>query len=164
MKTFHTALAAFLFLFAFSCTKENAGNSSAQSKKTSVSSSQSSDAESAMDANEHLVITGSWILYYSWYCTGVYSSTSLEVHHNNTWETGTGYTGAWVLGRSIFMRKYDNSFSTVYSGLVCSKQRISGIMTTWDGNQGCFYMVPATDSKFKGETNGTLDESGKPLK
>jgi hypothetical protein len=163
MKTkIQTAFVAILFLFSISCTKENASSSSAQSKQSSVSSSKSSDAEEqSLDDEVDFVVTGNWILYYDWYCSGEHYSTTLNVYPDGTWETGSGYTGHWVKGRRIFMRKYDG-LETVYSGIVRSNKKISGIMTTWDGTQGCFYMVPSTDPNFKGEfKKGSRDESGR---
>ncbi|HYK45794.1 MAG TPA: hypothetical protein VEV83_11530 [Parafilimonas sp.] len=160
MKQIQTTVVALLLVLAFSCSKDNNSGASGQSGQSSASSSISSDAQESIDQDVDVPVTGNWILYYDWLCSGLYSAVALDVYANGTWHTGSGYTGEWVEGRRIFMRKYDG-FETVYSGIIRSEKKISGIMTTWDGTHGCFYMVPATDPKFKAEINGSRDESGK---
>lgn len=88
----------------------------------------------------------------------------MKVESGGSWAMPKfNYTGEWVTGRKIFMFTFDNTLTT-YLGVICDKE-IRGIMTTWNGLQGCFYMKPYEANNLKQEEDitgtGTLDVSGK---
>ena len=84
-------------------------------------------------------VEGNWTLFYDWNCDGSYSSTSMTVNANGTWTLGEGYDGQWVQVAGMFMFTFNNS-ETTYAGVVASKS-ITGIMATFSGLYGCFYML-----------------------
>jgi hypothetical protein len=157
-----TQLVIILLIAAISCTKE----SDNISPTTRVATQNSSDAlaESLDNDVTQLTIVGKWILFYDWNCDGKYYSTTMKVESGGSWAMPKfNYTGEWVTGRRIFMFTFDNTLTT-YSGVICDKE-IRGIMTTWSGLQGCFYMKPYEANNLKQEEDatetGTFDVSGK---
>ncbi|WP_420208948.1 hypothetical protein [Candidatus Electronema sp. JC] len=85
-----------------------------------------------------MAVTGKWTLFYDWHCDGSYSSVTMDIKADGTWSDGH-YNGLWVQVTGMFMFTFNNS-ETTYSGNLASKS-ITGIMTTFSGLQGCFYML-----------------------
>lgn len=85
-----------------------------------------------------MAVTGNWTLFYDWSCDGSYSKSTINVNANGTW-SGGGYTGLWVQVAGMFLYTFNNS-ETTYAGNLASKS-ITGIMTTFSGLKGCFYML-----------------------
>lgn len=158
MKTkMQTGLVAMLFLFAFiACKKEAAtsNNQAATTAKTHESSAvETTDGAASFDA------TGEWILYYDWGCTGYYNSAYMTVNADGTWTNSEGYTGPWVDGRCLFLFTFDG-YETTYTGTE-RLHNIVGIMTTFYGSQGCFYMEPYTGGAKTGNKQpGSSDSKG----
>lgn len=86
-----------------------------------------------------MAITGDWTIFYDWACDGSYSSTSIAVNTNGTFKTGEGSLGTWVQTAGMLTFQFDKS-KTTYSGNWASKS-ITGIMSTFSGSNGCFYML-----------------------
>jgi hypothetical protein len=155
-----TRLVTVLLIVAISCTKESDNMSS----PATATNRESNDvvAESLDNDMNYVPVVGKWTLYYDWNCDGKYYSTTMKVESGGSWAMPKfNYTGDWVKGRRIFMFTFDNTLTT-YSGVIFDRE-IRGIMTTWSGLQGCFYMKPYEANNLKQEENitGTLDVSGK---
>ena len=84
---------------------------------------------------------GNWTLFYDWGCSGSYGSTTMTVNGNGTWSNGQGYTGLWVEVAGMFLFKFNNSSTTYASNM--ADLSATGIMTTFGGLSGCFYMLEA---------------------
>lgn len=85
-----------------------------------------------------MAVTGDWTLFYDWSCDGSYSTMAMKVNAGGTW-TGGGFAGVWVQVAGMFMFTF-NGIDTTYAGNLASKS-ITGIMTTFVGLNGCFYML-----------------------
>jgi len=119
-------------------------------------------AESLDNATNGLPVAGKWILHFDWFCDGNSGSTNMIVNSDGSWRMPHfDYTGQWVKGRRIFLFTFDG-IGTTYSGVICDN-KIKGIMTSWDGIQGCFYMEPveANNLKLEEHLSETLDAGGK---
>ncbi|WNG39071.1 hypothetical protein F0U60_39790 [Archangium minus] len=84
-------------------------------------------------------VPGNWTLFYDWYSDGSYSSVPMTVNANGTFTMGGGLGGLWVQSAGMFMFTFDNS-ETTYAGNLASKS-ITGIMSTFAGLNGSFYML-----------------------
>jgi hypothetical protein len=144
--------AGFVFILLFLsiyCTKENSSPLPSQTSKALTSlSADESVADEGISAN----ILGSWIIHYSWGCTGSYNTTSFNVFSNGTFSDGFGFTGQWVKSSQLFMFHFDGQ-NTCYSGRILNKQ-VNGISATFNvpNSKGCFFMTrPATNTHIKEE-------------
>jgi hypothetical protein len=106
-------------------------------------------------------VTGNWTLYYDWGCTGSYGSTSMTINANGTWTNGQGFSGVWVQAAGMLTFKFNN-INTTYSGNLASKS-VTGIESTFGGENGCFYLLQAGAPTAMEETRekGKPDSSGK---
>jgi hypothetical protein len=107
-----------------------------------------------------MAVAGEWTLFYDWGCDGGYGSSSMTVNTDGTWSNGEGFRGRWAEGAGMFMFKFDG-IDTTYAGNHAS-QSITGISSTFDGLDGCFYMlqkgVPVTFTE--GRARGKADSAG----
>jgi hypothetical protein len=85
-------------------------------------------------------VPGSWTLAFDWDCNGTYRTTPVNLHANGTFDTGGSNVGNWVQQAGMLTFQFDNSLHTTYSGNLASKS-ITGIQSTFDGLNGCFYML-----------------------
>jgi hypothetical protein len=108
-----------------------------------------------------VAIAGNWTLFYDWGCDGSYSSTSMTVNADGTWTSGEGYSGLWVQVAGMFMFTFNN-LETTYAGVLASMS-ITGIMTTFSGLTGCFYMLQqgVPTAFVDRRATGKADASGK---
>jgi hypothetical protein len=88
-----------------------------------------------------MAFPGNWTLYYDWGCDGSYSSTPMTVAAPGTWTNGEGGTGHWIQAAGMITFQF-NGLKTTYSGNLASKS-VTGIMSTFGGSNGCFYMLQA---------------------
>ena len=107
-----------------------------------------------------MAITGEWTLFYDWNCDGSYSTGPITLNPNGTFTQGT-YTGTWVQVAGMLTFQFKGS-STTYSGNWASKS-ITGIMSTFSGLNGCYYMLQsgAPQSFEAKQVAGKLDAAGK---
>jgi len=107
-----------------------------------------------------MAVTGNWTLFYDWDSNGTYNSASMTVNVGGTFSTGS-YTGQWIQVAGMFMFTI-NSSETTYAGNLASKS-ITGIMTTFTGSTGSFYMLQegAPTSLTARTTTPQRDEAGK---
>ena len=96
-----------------------------------------------------MAVSGTWTLYYSWGCSGIYSSASMTFSGNGTWTSSKGYGGKWAEVAGMFMFNID-FYETTYSGNLAGSS-VTGIMATWSGPTGCFYMLEAGTPTDRGE-------------
>ena len=85
-----------------------------------------------------MAIPGSWTLFYDWGCDGSYSSAPITFNAGGTLSCPP-YTGLWVQVAGMLLFTFNNS-ETTYAGNWGSKC-VNGIMTTFAGLNGCFYML-----------------------
>jgi hypothetical protein len=108
-----------------------------------------------------VAMEGTWTLFYDWDCDGSYSSASMTLSANGTWTSSEGYSGPWVQVGGMFIFTFDSS-KTTYAGNVASKS-VTGVMTTFSGLNGCFYMLQqGVPTAFAAQrAAGKADASGK---
>lgn len=105
-------------------------------------------------------IQGNWTLYYSWGCTGSYTSTSITFNSDGTYKDGQGNSGRWmqVSGTVVFI--YNSGSTPSYAGNVVSSA-MTGMIATPSGSTGCWYALSQSLSQAKLEKgSGALDASG----
>jgi hypothetical protein len=107
---------------------------------------------------EAMTFPGNWTLYYDWGCGGNYGSTPMTVAAGGTWTNGQGYNGQWVAAAGMITFQFNGS-KTTYSGNLASKS-VTGIMSTFSGTNGCFYMLQAGAATVE-HVKGKLDADGK---
>lgn len=140
-KSMLTGSVIFLLLITFSCTKENTSNTAQMTSQTSDEVTQSANVSNDLN------VEGEWLWYYDWYCDGYYGVTTLSLHSDGTWSAGEGSTGHWSKKYGILIIDFDGGYSTIYAGNVYP-HAIRGTMTTFiKGQEGCFWMEPASSSK-----------------
>ncbi|MCI5211385.1 MAG: hypothetical protein D3910_21960, partial [Candidatus Electrothrix sp. ATG2] len=117
-------------------------------------------------------VVGEWDVWYDWYCDGGPWMVQYQVNNDHTFSTGEGYDGTWALsGQQI---TFDYGTGTIYVGTFnASCSSISGTMTAYTGNTGCFTasransettMKKTSNLKRSSEDNTEpLDSSGKRL-
>ncbi len=86
-----------------------------------------------------MAVTGNWTLFYDWNCDGTYSTVPMTFAANGTWTSSGSYKGPWVQVAGMLMFTFDGS-DTTYAGNLASKSN-TGIMSTFSGLNGCFYML-----------------------
>jgi len=108
-----------------------------------------------------MAVPGSWTLFYDWGCGGNYGTTPMTINANGTWSNGQGYTGAWAQSAGMLIFQFNNS-KTTYGGNLASKS-VTGIMSTFAGGNGCFYMLEAGAPTAHADAlaKGKADSSGK---
>lgn len=84
-------------------------------------------------------IPGTWTLHYSWGCVGSYSQTDVIFNANGTFSSSP-YTGKWVQTDGDLLFRFDQAPNTVYGGSGVGSA-ITGIMSTFQGSNGCWYAV-----------------------
>ena len=107
-------------------------------------------------------IPGNWTLFYDWGCDGGYGTASMIINPDGTWTMpGSPYNGPWVAVAGMLMFTF-NGFETTYAGNLAS-QSITGTSTTFQGLNGCFYMlqegVPTTFATARAA--GKTDPAGR---
>jgi len=154
-----TGLAFILLLVAFSCTKENDNSpfSSSGSSKALTSTS----ADEAVVAAPDISWTGSWVLHYSWGCTGSFGTTTIKFNSNGTFSTGSGNTGHYVSSAIIILWKYD-SYNTSYAIRV-NKTEYTGIAGDFANQiKGCAFLTkPGALTEPSNQLKGQPDDAGK---
>jgi len=151
-----TGFVIFLLLLTFSCTKENTNGTASVRSQTSDELKQSGNDEN------NLNVAGEWLWYFDWYCDGYYGVTTLSLHDDGTWSNGEGLTGRWSKRLGIFILNFDDGYSTIYAGNVYP-HAIRGQMTTFiKGQEGCFWMEPASSSKsgVTAQKDSDMDAAG----
>ena len=84
-------------------------------------------------------VLGNWTLFYDWDCDGSYNSTPMTINANETFTTGEKLNGRWTQVAGMLLFTFNNTEAT-YAGNLASRA-ITGISTTFDGTNGCFYML-----------------------
>ncbi len=86
-----------------------------------------------------VAISGTWVLHYSWGCTGNYGRTSFDFRAEGTF-SGGGFSGSWrQLDGTLLLRFADGPAQ--YGGTVTGRVG-TGAMSTFDGSlNGCWYLI-----------------------
>ena len=85
-------------------------------------------------------------LHYDWNCDGSYSSVGITFNNDGTFATGS--SGKWVEIEDFILWQY-NSSNTTYVGNTSGKTK-AGIMSTFSGLEGCWYVVEDTSLLLNG--------------
>ena len=86
-------------------------------------------------------VPGNWTLFYDWGCGGAYDSTSMTINADGTFTDGQGDSGVWIQAAGMLTFKFNN-FTTTYSGNLADLS-VTGIQSTFEGLNGCFYLLEA---------------------
>jgi len=106
-----------------------------------------------------MAIAGNWQIHFDWNSTGTYSSVGITFNPGGTWTAGI-FNGHWVELNGEMIFNFNNA-STVYSGNVSGGAAV-GIMATFSGSTGCWYMVRQGSQNAATKAAGPrLDLSGK---
>ena len=81
--------------------------------------------------------TGAWVLHYSWGCTASYAQISVTLNGDGTF-TGAE-SGRWRLRDGTLQLSFDDG-PAKYGGTIDGNVA-SGAMSTFDGLNGCWYLV-----------------------
>ncbi|MGQ1838469.1 hypothetical protein ACT4S2_08430 [Kocuria turfanensis] len=86
-----------------------------------------------------MAISGTWVLHYSWGCTGNYGRASFDFRAEGTF-SGGGFSGSWrQLDGTLLLRFADGPAQ--YGGTVTGRVG-TGAMSTFDGSlNGCWYLI-----------------------
>lgn len=86
-----------------------------------------------------MTISGTWVLHYSWGCTGEHGRTSLDFRADGTF-SGGGFSGSWRQQDGTLLLRFADG-PAQYGGTV-SGHVGTGAMSTFDGSlSGCWYLV-----------------------
>ncbi|MFL6231896.1 MAG: hypothetical protein ACJ76N_02060 [Thermoanaerobaculia bacterium] len=107
-----------------------------------------------------MAIPGNWQIHFDWGCTGTYLSVGITFDPGGTWNSGI-FNGQWVElnGEVIFNFV---GLATVYAGNVSGGAAV-GIMSTFSGSNGCWYMVKQDVPAAKAAAP-SHDLAGKPAR
>ncbi|MUN63002.1 hypothetical protein GMA12_07580 [Kocuria sediminis] len=86
-----------------------------------------------------MTISGTWVLHYSWGCTGNYGRASFDFRADGTF-SGGGFSGSWrQLDGTLLLRFADGPAQ--YGGTITGHVG-TGAMSTFDGSlNGCWYLI-----------------------
>ncbi|HEY0689978.1 MAG TPA: hypothetical protein VGD71_13175 [Kribbella sp.] len=91
-----------------------------------------------------MMMTGNWVLHYSWGATSVYGQTPLTFNADGTF--GGSYSGKWRKQSGTVMLSFDGG-PAKYGGTVNGNVG-SGAMSTFAGLDGCWYLSMQGTSGF----------------
>jgi hypothetical protein len=80
---------------------------------------------------------GQWTLHYDWGYTENYFQAEMNLNGDGTLSLPPNRTARWVENDGKIMWRLDNS-PTVYSGDIIGQSMV-GIMSTFQGRNGCWY-------------------------
>ncbi len=84
---------------------------------------------------------GTWRLFYSWACTGLYTEVTWQVNADGTFTDSLGNYGRWVSSGNGITLTYTSSGCAVYNGVFLSgEQKMTGTMSGCS-SPGCWYAV-----------------------
>lgn len=86
-----------------------------------------------------MTISGTWVLHYSWGCTGDYGRTGLDFRADGTF-SGGGLSGSWRQLDGILLLRFADG-PAQYGGTVTGHVG-TGAMSAFDGAlNGCWYLA-----------------------
>ncbi|MDW6002757.1 hypothetical protein [Vibrio mangrovi] len=100
---------------------------------------------------------GTYTLYYDWNCNGGYSSTSVTLSVDGTFTAGS-YSGNWVENNQTLTLTY--SSGTYYTGYHTS-EAVVGVQRSYNGLDGCFYMLKSSTVALKQAQSTAVDSDGR---
>jgi hypothetical protein len=107
-----------------------------------------------------MVIGGQWTLHYDWGCSGIYVQVGITADNDGKFNIPTQkLTGKWVQNDGMILFQFDNNKVT-YGGNFAGNA-IVGMMSTFEGLNGCWYAIREGSTIAKaGECKPEFDASG----